>query len=231
MRPALFSFSVFFFLGTLSLFSQDASNPDTGQGVEKVRELPSFSRETSFGIRGGANVSRVGFSPSLDQRLTSGFFAGLAFRHIEQQYLGIGIELNYLQAGWSEPPVNGKQYMQRLTYLQLPVLSHFYFGKRKTRMFFNLGPYVSFLLSVEESGMPPDELALYPHQEADSPGEYGLSGGIGLSRQFVFGRVQLEGRVNYGLSNVFRYDIDGTFLASQNQIAELALSCYFNSPF
>ena len=185
-----------------------------------------FVPETNFGIKLGGNLSMVSFDPTVGQDLNFGFVGGLVFKHIAQKSLGIQVELNYLQAGWSENLESSNTYSRRLNYIQLPAMTHINFGKKKTRFLFNIGSYLSYLVSdIETIDLSAgEEEKSYYGQEIENQLEFGLCFGLGLSVNTSIGLFQIEGRINYGLSSFFDYTTDTPFYNSSNQTAELTLS-------
>ena len=99
--------------------------------------------EIYIGTSHGAIGSMVMFKPSVSQSYLLGYNGGLIFRYISEKNVGMQAELNYSQRGWSESDSN---YERQLNYIELPFLTHIYFGN-KTRFFFNIGPKVSYLIS------------------------------------------------------------------------------------
>ena len=168
----------------------------------------------------------VSFDPLVEQDLNFGFVGGLVFKHISQKSLGIQVELNYLQAGWSENLESPNTYSRRLNYVQLSAMTHINFGKRKTRFFFNLGSYLSYLVSDLEpiDLIDGEEERIYYGKDIENQIEFGLCFGLGLSKNTSIGLFQIEGRINYGLSSFFDYTADTPFDKSSIQTAELTLS-------
>lgn len=188
-----------------------------------------FVPESFLGIKAGGNGSSVLFNPSLKQEMNFGFVGGLVFKHFGQRNLGIQLELNYLQAGWIEKLDSPDSYSRRLNYLQIPFMTHINLGKKKTRVVINLGPYVSLLLSEKEQMKleNDDDAESYYGTEIDNGGDFGLSFGLGMSRHTSIGTIQIEGRLNQGLSSIYKTGFDTTFEKSSNQIIEVALYYLF----
>jgi len=196
----------------------------TGQLMAQEPRVP----RSEVGIKLGGNSSRVGFDPGLFQELDFGVVGGLAFRHFAHKNMGILVELNYMQAGWTEAHEGADFYYRELDYIQLPVMTHAMIGQRGFRVLINLGPYVGALVREKE--------AYYFFQEAfESPNlgrgidnklEFGLCLGVGFSINTAIGVFQAEGRVNYALSNLYERDWEDGFTTSSNQHVEITLS-YF----
>jgi len=78
-----------------------------------------------------------------------GIHGGMAVKYISEKHLGLIAEVNYSQRGWTEEfdPTDGFSYNRRLNYLELPIMTHIYFGN-KIRFIVNIGPQISFLLMM-----------------------------------------------------------------------------------
>ena len=189
-----------------------------------------FVPESYLGLKLGGNGSSVLFTPPVKQEMYFGFVGGVVYKYFGQRNLGIQLELNYLQAGWLEKLDSPDSYSRRLNYLQLPFMTHINLGKKKTRVVINLGPYVSFLLSEKEQMKleTEDDAESYYETEIDNSGDFGLSFGLGLLRHTSIGTIQLEGRLNQGLSSVYKSGFETTFEYSRNQIIEVALYYMFD---
>ncbi len=92
--------------------------------------------EIYFGTTQGISASMINFSPSVNQGMLLGYNGGLIFRHITEKNVGLQVELNFFQHGWKE---TDSIYSRRLNYIELPFMTHIYFGN-KSRFFFNIGP-------------------------------------------------------------------------------------------
>ena len=189
-----------------------------------------FLPESYLGFKAGATISSVMFTPTVNQERNLGFVGGMVFKHFGQRNLGIQLEVNYLQAGWTESLESPDSYSRRLNYLQIPFMTHGNLGKRKTRVVINLGPYVSLLLSEKEKMKLENEDNMEDHYqtEIDNVGDFGLVFGLGLLRHSSIGTIQIEGRLNQGLSSIYETGFDTTFQYSRNQVIEVALYYMFN---
>ena len=194
--------------------------------LQAYNQKAYFAPESYLGIKAGGTMSSVLFTPSVKQETNLGFTGGLVFKHFGQRNLGIQLEINYLQAGWTEGLDAPDAYSRRLNYLQIPFMTHANLGKRKTRVVLNVGPYVSLLLSEKEQIKLEDEAdgKEYYQTELDNMGDFGLVFGLGLLRHSSIGTFQIEGRLNQGLSSIYESGFDTTFQFSRNQTIEVALS-------
>ncbi|MDY6293896.1 MAG: porin family protein [Bacteroidales bacterium] len=173
----------------------------------------------SVGAKGGLTLSRVNFQPSVPQSMVSGMMFGATVRYIEEKHFGLIAELNLEQRGWREnfKPLTGYSYKRQFTYLQLPLLTHIYFGSERARFFFNAGPEIGVMIGskissdfdyqhaadikdIQNSLRKTEQMLL----SIDRKFDYGISAGLGmeinLTRKHA---VNLEGRFYYGLNDVF----------------------------
>ena len=106
-----------------------------------------YSPDFSIGIKGGATLSQMSFMPTVRQKMTEGMTFGVMARYTEEKLFGLIAELNVTQRGWKEDyEEHPFSYSRRLTYIQLPLLTHIYFGSRHMKCFVNLGPEVGLML-------------------------------------------------------------------------------------
>lgn len=185
-----------------------------------------FVPETYFGIKLGGNSTGIFSDPLIIQNIYPGLTSGLVFKHISQKSLGIQMELNYNQAGWSENLYSTNTYIRRLDYIQLPIMSHVSLGNKKMRYVINLGPYVSYLLSEKEEIdlMTEAREKDYYRKAIDNKAEVGFCFGVGVSRHTSIGLFQAEARVSSGLTDIFKKTQEVPYATSKNISAGLSIS-------
>lgn len=181
--------------------------------IAQVRD-PNFKRELSLGVKGGVTIPDVALSPSVAQNTWIGYTSGVSFRYIEEKIFGLIVELNWAQRGWDESFANNEYaYRRTFNYLEIPFLSHIYFGSERFHAFVNLGPQVGFMLNDVKSGNfdfvnPPNFNDNNKIKESyDLPVknrfDYGITGGLGMELRFDRHIIALEGRYYFGLGDVF----------------------------
>ena len=144
---------------------------------------------------------------------------GATVRYIEEKHFGLIAELNLEQRGWKEnfKPLTGYSYKRQFTYLQLPLLTHIYFGSERVRFFFNAGPEIGVMIGskissdfdyqhaadiedIQNSLRKTEQMSL----SIDRKFDYGISAGLGMEINLTRKHsVNLEGRFYYGLNDVF----------------------------
>lgn len=196
----------------------------------------------SVGAKAGASLSRVGFTPTVQQKMLPGMTAGVMVRYIEEKNFGIIAELNLTQRGWKEQfDESDYNYSHRFTYLELPVMTHIFFGGRHVKGFFNLGPELNVMLGdgiqsnfayqeaegmdyFEQNTRHIEQLTMPVNRKVD----YGICGGAGI--EFCLNTrhsLLLEGRFYYGLTDVFPNHKTDIFSSSNPMTITVTLGYFY----
>ncbi|HMM17211.1 MAG: porin family protein [Petrimonas sp.] len=212
--------------------------------VQVFAQKNDFEKEFYIGVGGGAFMSTVDFVPAVLQKPSLGIHGGISAKYISEKHLGLMVELNYAQRGWTEnfPAESGFSYSKTLNYLEVPFMTHIYFGNN-VRFVINVGPQLGFLLgssnhmnealsaniTAKREENPEAQIGM---QYILDPGsfDYGLIGGIGMELKTGAGNVGLEGRYYFGLGDVFenRKTKENFFFSrSAHRIIEAKLSYFF----
>lgn len=212
--------------------------------VQLFAQKKEFEKELYVGVGGGALMSSVDFMPNVLQKQHLGIHGGISAKYITEKHLGLLFELNYAQRGWTEdfPAESGFSYTKTLNYLEIPFMTHVYFGK-KVRFVINAGPQLGFLLGSSQNmnDALAADIAAKKQQNPDAPigmqysleprkFDYGLIGGIGMELKTGVGNIELEGRYYFGLGDVFesrKSKEDFYFNRSAHRIIEAKLTYYY----
>lgn len=201
-----------------------------------------YSPDFSLGVRGGATLSEMAWNPSVRQAFTPGVTLGVVARYTEEKYFGLIAELNLTQRGWKEslPSETGLNYSRHFTYIQLPIMTHIYFGSDKFRGFVNLGPSFGYMIGDKISSnfnyKDVNSIDNYPRNHRTDQldmavarkFDYGIVGGIGGEARFARKHsVIIEGRFYYGLANVFPSKRGDVFGASRTMSIEITAAYLF----
>lgn len=200
-----------------------------------------YKPHISIGGRAGMTMSQMSFSPSVKQGMTQGTTGAVTFRYTEEKLFGLIAELGWVQRGWAEDfEEHDFSYKRTITYINLPLLTHIYFGSKRFKTFINLGPEVSLYLGdnvkADFDYRKPTSVPNFPGNRqteqlwADVTGkfDYGICAGIGFEF-WVKPRhsVCVEGRFYYGLGNIYPSSKADTFGASRNMTIEVTLGYNF----
>lgn len=179
-----------------------------GASYTLVAQKSDYPRSISLGLRGGVNLSRYLFVPSVSQNQYAGNQAGLIGRWDLEQGASLQAELNYVRTGWDERYDDGTRTSQRqLSYVELPLLTHLYLGKKGLRIFVNIGPFVGYKLSDVHSATGENFTeAQLARQSMPVTNNFawGLAGGPGLSLSWgKRHRIEAEARVSYNFQDIW----------------------------
>jgi len=177
-----------------------------------------FKPESYLGVVQGVNFSIVDFEVAgIYQTFRPGYAGGIFFRYVSEPIAGIQIELNYTEKGWLADFSTSEYYKGRLTYIEMPLLTHITLGRKKIFLTLNFGPYVSYqLMNDIETNVD------YPIQ-IDNKFEFGYCGAIGFGFRSVMGSFQIEGRYLNSLTNFFNASTNTQLEASRNQVINISL--------
>lgn len=196
----------------------------------------------AVGGKAGASLSRVNFNPSVEQTMLPGMTAGVMFRYVEEKNFGLIAELNLTQRGWKENfEESDYRYSHRFSYLELPIMTHIFFGNQRVKGFFNLGPELNVMLS---NGINSN----FSYEEADGLDyfiddtrhieqmtmkvnnrfDYGICGGAGMEINLnPKHSLLLEGRFYYGLTDVFPNHKTDIFSSSNSMSITVTLGYFY----
>lgn len=207
-----------------------------------AQQSDGFVPGLSVGGKAGMTFSRISFYPSVPQTMISGFLIGVTARYVEEKNFGLILEALVEQRGWKETfDETSYQYQRRMTYFQVPFLTHIYFGGRKIHGFFNAGPELSYLISESETAnfdtSAYESLEDFPvsnrsneqlTMETENSFDYGISAGFGME-YFATEKqsITLEGRLYFGLGNIFGASKSDVFSASRGISIQVSLGYNF----
>ncbi len=209
-------------------------------GVADVSAETRYKPHVRVGGKAGVTLSSMSFSPSVSQKMLPGIIAGVTFSYAEEKIFGLKAELNIEQRGWKEDFEEQStlfSYSRKLTYIQLPLLTHISFGSPKFKGYFDLGPEISYMIGSSISSnfdhMNYQNIPNFPIlnrmneqmvMDVKNKFDYGISAGAGIEwRVNRCHAVSLEGRFYYGLGNIFPDKKKDTFAASRGTSIQVTL--------
>lgn len=198
-----------------------------------------YASRLFIGGHGGADFSRVFFTPSVSQSFNIGMNAGFNFRYIEEKHFGFIVEANWVQRGWKDNfEEMSYKYSRTVNFIEIPFLAHMYFGNRG-KFFVNAGPSVSFMIGESTSSnfdinsisVNPDfnnRITYQYMQEVNQKVDYGIQAGLG--GEFNINRnnsLYLEGRFYYGLGNLLKSGRTENIRGSNSMTISATLGYWF----
>lgn len=206
----------------------------------RISAQTHYSSNITVGVKGGAEMSRVFFMPTVMQKFSPGLTGGVMLRYIEENHFGLIVELDFAQRGWAENFEGAPYNYRRVTnYVELPFLAHIYFGRRG-KFFFNAGPQIGLYLGdkVVSNFNPADMATLpdFPYKnrmneqmllDITQKFDYGIAAGLGAEFNVTKrNSISIEARFYYGLGNLFPSKRADTYSAS-NQMSIAATVGYW----
>ena len=194
-----------------------------------------------IGGRAGVSLAQMSFAPSVKQSFNMGSQGAVTIRYSEEKIFGLIGELGWVQRGWKENfEEHPFSYSRSLTYINLPILTHIYFGSPRFKGFFNLGPQFCYMISSSTKAdfdyrhtntvvnFPADRQTEQLWADISNKFDYGICVGAGCEF-YVQPRhsISLEGRFYYGLGNIFPASKADTFSASRNMSIEVSIGYNF----
>ena len=201
-----------------------------------------YEGQISVGGKGGVSLSRVNFNPGVEQIMLPGMTAGVMFRYIEEKNFGLIAELNMTQRGWKENlEESDYKYSHRFTYLELPIMTHIFFGNQRIKGFFNLGPEINVMLGNGiKSNFAYQDAADMKYfindtrhieqmtMDIKNRFDYGICGGAGMEINLnAKHSLLLEGRFYYGLTDVFPNHKTDIFSSSNSMTVTVTLGYFY----
>lgn len=196
----------------------------------------------AIGGKAGVTLSRVNFNPNVEQMMSPGMTAGVMFRYIEEKNFGLIAELNMTQRGWKEKyEESDYSYRHSFTYVELPIMTHIFFGNERIKGFFNLGPEINVMLGdgikshfSYQDAATMDYFINNPRRieqmtmKVKNKLDYGICGGAGMELKLnPKHSVLLEGRFYYGLTDVFPNHKTDIFSSSNSMTVMVTLGYFY----
>jgi len=196
----------------------------------------------AVGGKAGASFSRINFNPSVQQMMLPGMTAGVMFRYVEEKHFGLVAELNMTQRGWKENlEESDYNYSHRFTYLELPIMTHIFFGNQRIKGFFNLGPEINVMLGDGiKSNFAYQDAADMDYfindtrrieqmtMKINNRLDYGICGGAGMELNLnAKHSLLLEGRFYYGLTDIFSSHKTDIFSSSNSMTVTVTLGYFY----
>lgn len=201
-----------------------------------------YEGTVAVGGKAGVSLSRLNFNPSVQQMMLPGVTAGVMFRYIEEKNFGLIAELNMTQRGWKENlEESDYTYSHRFTYLELPIMTHIFFGNQRVKGFFNLGPELNVMLgdgiksNFNYQGAADMEYFINDTRHIEQLTmkinnrlDYGICAGAGMEVNInPKHSLLLEGRFYYGLTDVFPNHKTDFFSSSNSMTITLTLGYFY----
>ncbi len=137
-----------------------------GGTLSASAQIGEHRNDFSVGFNGGWVMSKVGFTPEVQQKQHGGMTFGFSARYTCEKYFkticSIVAEVNYAKVGWKENILDKENmpviitstgeamaYQRTINYIQVPIFAHLAWGRevRGLNIFVNAGPQFGYYLS------------------------------------------------------------------------------------
>lgn len=211
--------------------------------ITAIKGQTLYQPHFHVGAHAGVAMSQQSFNPSIEQKFHQGITMGVSAMWAEERHVGLRAELNLTQRGWCEDFTETPEfsYSHTLTYIELPIMTHIFFGGRKVKGFFNLGPQLCYMIGDKvDANFNVSDIAQIPGfptanrtteqmaMTVTNKFDYGICAGAGM--ELIIKRkhcITIEGRYYYGLGNIFPSAKKDYFNASRGNAITVTLGYMF----
>lgn len=218
---------------------------------EAQAQIGERRNSIALGVSGGIALNTIGFNPTIKQSMHIGETFGVVARFTSEKYFktycALQLEVNYTRLGWRENVLNAQSeplpdtYRRDIHYLQFPLLARLGWGREYKGFmgYFLTGPQVGYCLgeksqqsnfTLDAEGNPdrPNGMFEQYHMNVEKKFEYGITAGLGVELSTIAGRILLEGRYYYGLSDIFKNSKKDVFGRSNNNTIVAKITYLFD---
>ena len=190
-----------------------------------------YSQNTiSIGLKSSYNSSNINFYNNFfPQNIGTSSFYDFSFSFITEiknkKNTGIRIEISKMNKGWVGD-TNNKIYTSEISYLNVPVTMSTYFGNKKTKINFLLGPFFEYQLSNNSDYLLSEisDLDIYFDDLRDNKWGYGLMISAGLSFNLNKNHFQFLVSYQYNFDNLIDVKIKNALIPDISNFNTLSLS-------
>ena len=190
-----------------------------------------YSQNTiSIGLKSSYNSSNINFYNNFfPQNIGTSSFYDFSFSFITEiknkKNTGIRIEISKMNKGWVRD-ANNKIYTSEISYLNVPVTMSTYFGNKKTKINFLLGPFFEYQLSNNSDYLLSEisDLDIYFDDLRDNKWGYGLMTSAGLSFNLNKNHFQFLVSYQYNFDNLIDVKIKNALIPDISNFNTLSLS-------
>ena len=190
-----------------------------------------YSQNTiSVGLKSSYNSSNINFYNNFfPQNIGTSSFYDYSFSFITEikntKNTGIRIEISKMNKGWVGD-TNNKIYTSEISYLNVPVTMSTYFGNKKTKINFLLGPFFEYQLSNNSDYLLSEisDLDIYFDDLRDNKWGYGLMTSAGLSFNLNKNHFQFLVSYQYNFDNLIDVKIKNALIPDISNFNTLSLS-------
>ena len=190
-----------------------------------------YSQNTiSVGLKSSYNSSNINFYNNFfPQNIKTSSFYDYSFSFITEiknkKNTGIRIEISKMNKGWVRDN-NDNNYISQISYLNVPVMMSTYFGNKKTKINFLLGPFFEYQLSNNTEYLlnQISDLDIYFDDSRDNNWGYGLMASTGISFNVNKNYFQFLVSYQYNFDNLIDINTKNALIPDISNFNTLSIS-------
>ena len=190
-----------------------------------------YSQNTiSVGLKSSYNSSNINFYNNFfPQNIKTSSFYDYSFSFITEiknkKNTGIRIEISKMNKGWVIDN-NDNNYISQISYLNVPVMMSTYFGNKKTKINFLLGPFFEYQLSNNTEYLlnQISDLDIYFDDSRDNNWGYGLMASTGISFNVNKNYFQFLVSYQYNFDNLIDINTKNALIPDISNFNTLSIS-------
>ena len=190
-----------------------------------------YSQNTiSVGLKSSYNSSNINFYNNFfPQNIKTSSFYDYSFSFITEiknkKNTGIRIEISKMNKGWVRDN-NDNNYSSQISYLNVPVMMSTYFGNKKTKINFLLGPFFEYQLSNNSEYLlnQISDLDIYFDDSRDNNWGYGLMASTGISFNVNKNYFQFLVSYQYNFDNLIDINTKNALIPDISNFNTLSIS-------
>ena len=190
-----------------------------------------YSQNTiSVGLKSSYNSSNINFYNNFfPQNIKTSSFYDYSFSFITEiknkKNTGIRIEISKMNKGWVREN-NDNNYISQISYLNVPVMMSTYFGNKKTKINFLLGPFFEYQLSNNTEYLlnQISDLDIYFDDSRDNNWGYGLMASTGISFNVNKNYFQFLVSYQYNFDNLIDINTKNALIPDISNFNTLSIS-------
>ena len=195
----------------------------------------------SLGIKTSYNNSNIHFynnffPQNIKTSSLNNFNLSLITEIKNEKNTGIRIEISKIKKGWTydqENNINSNFYQSEFEFINIPFMMTTYFGNKKFKINFALGPFAEFMISENSKNIKinfPDE-PFYFNKERDNMFSYGLVAMGGFSININKNHIQLLVSYQHNFDNIFDIKIKNQIIPDISNFNTLSFSLVYLRSF
>ncbi|RPH31166.1 MAG: PorT family protein [Bacteroidales bacterium] len=187
-----------------------------------------------IGVKGGFSpLSTISFKPT--QKSTPYYGEkpefGIIIKYFDQKRFGLQGEVNFTHRGYNTPYKEIYKIRQVGSYVEIPVFTQMRFNIVGIYLHAQAGCFVAYMLNARQGVDTSGAMVLKKYtldMLRDNRFDFGLIGGGGLSKEFKWGVIQVDVRIQYGYGDLYKHTYKDMPDQSKAIVQSVSISYMYN---